>query len=223
MSALLVPIELRFCSCFSRFFKLADALFAICMLFVCVFNVCSYRLLCDCILHMFSRAILQVRRSNTQTVHFPRVFSSKNSVVRRLILYVFCRIFLRLRRFLYHSAYSIQHQFWFLFVFLMFLTLFVNTQREPLCEYVFNRCAEVFIFLRFSKPRRRIAHVFSYFLSVGWPRLAELGGWPGLAELGSSGIILHAVSCVFVAKAYKTYAFSYIYTINTQGKTTKNQ
>ena len=56
----------------------------------------------------------------------------------------------------------------------MFLTLFVNTQREPLCEYVFNRCAKVFIFLRFSKPRRRIAYVFSSFLGVGWPRLAEL-------------------------------------------------
>ena len=90
----------------------------------------------------------------------------------------------------------------------MFLTLFVNTQREPLCEYVFNRCAKVFIFPWFSKPRRRIAHVFSYFLGVGWPRLAELGGWPGLAELGSSGIVLHAFSRVFVAQAHKTHVFS---------------
>ena len=83
----------------------------------------------------------------------------------------------------------------------------MNTQREPLCEYVFNRCAKVFISPGFSKPRRRIAHVFSYFLGVGWPRLAELGGWPGLAELGSSGIVLHAFSLVFVAQAHKTRVF----------------
>ena len=97
----------------------------------------------------------------------------------------------------------------------------MNTQREPLCEYVFNRCAKVFIFPWFSKPRRRIARVFSYFLvlaGLGWLSwlaglgcagwLAELGGWPGLAELGSSGIVLHAFSRVFVAQAHKTRVFS---------------
>ena len=137
----------------------------------------------DCISHVFSRVILQVRNSNKQMCHFCNVFSYKNSGIRKLVLYVFCRIFRRFGRFVYHSAYSIQHQFWVWCVFPLFFWRFMHSQWEALCVYVFNRRWKVCIFSRFSTCRRRTACVFSYFLAVGWPRLADLAGWDGLRWL----------------------------------------
>ena len=44
-------------------------------IFSSVFNVCSYRLLSDCILHVFSRVVLPVHHLNIQNSHFTRVLS----------------------------------------------------------------------------------------------------------------------------------------------------
>ena len=97
--------ELWFCYCFKAFFKLSGVPIIFCTCFLECFQCSLLALLRDCILHMFSRAFLQVCGWNTQTLHFPRVFSIQIDVIPRLILYVFCRVFRRFGLLLYDSAF----------------------------------------------------------------------------------------------------------------------
>ena len=195
------------------------------MCFLECFQCSLLGLLRDCILHVFSRAFLQVCGWNTQTLHFPRVFSIEIDVIPRLILYVFCRVFRRFGLLLYDSACPLVRWFSFYWVFLNVFDSFYEHHLETLWMHVFNGCVKVFIFSSISGLVSCIARVFSSFLAVGWLAGYGWAGWlaarwlPGwwvwfsrdvsrilhsLAKGGASVTSLHVFSrgiCIFALMA----------------------
>ena len=169
--------ELWFCQCFYPFFKLSGVPIIFCTCFLECFQCSLLGLLRDCILHVFSPAFLQVCGWNTQTLHFPRVFSIQIDVVPRLILYVFCRVFRRFGLLLYDSACPLVRWFSFYWVFLSVFDSFYEHHLETLWMHVFNGCVKVFIFSSISGLVSCIARVFSSFLAAGWLAGYGWAGW----------------------------------------------